>query len=68
MYDIGEIVHDNTILEDINLTDDMDFYMHIVDNKFVPYETEIANSQTSASILVREFDPETWELSPIREI
>ena len=44
MYDIGEIVHDNTILEDINLTDDMDFYMHIVDNKFVPYETEIANS------------------------
>ena len=68
MHDIGEIVHDTTILEDINLADDMEFYIHIVDGKYVPYEREIEHPETSVSILAREFDPETWELSPIKEI
>ena len=40
--DLGAIVHDIEILENIDMADDKDFYMHLLsDNKFIQYEPAI---------------------------
>ena len=68
-HDLGEIVHDTTILDSIYLTDEKEFYIHpLQEGKYFPYEPEIEHSKSSISILIREWDPETWQLSPVKEI
>ena len=68
-YDLGEIIHETTWLSSIYMDDDKEFYMHPAqEGKYIPYTKEISDPQASVSVLVREWDPESWQLSPIREV
>ena len=43
--------------------------MHLLsDNKFIPYEPVIQIPSASIGVLIREFNPETWELGPLFEV
>ena len=63
------MVHDSTVLDSLHLTDDMEFYVHPTqEGKYIPYPKELEHDWASVCVLIREWDPETWQLSPIREI
>jgi hypothetical protein len=66
--DIGDVILDNSSLENQFLYDEKDVYLQIVDpertfefvNDLAPYNV--------FHILIREFDPETWQFGPIYEL
>lgn len=68
MDDIGDVILENSSLEYQYLYDEKDIYMQIVDqertfefvNDLAPYNV--------FHIMIREFNPETWELGPIYEL
>lgn len=67
--DFGSVVNDFDILEDLNLFDDKDIYLQINQpEKLIAYQgTEEADSKR-LHILVREWDPETWQFGPLLEV
>ena len=66
--DIGDVIADNSSLENQFLFDEKDVYMQIVD----PERTfEFINDLSPYNVLhvmIREFDPETWQFGPIYEV
>ncbi len=67
--DFGSVVNEFDLLEDLNLFDDKDFYMQINQpEKMVAYTGSNDVAGKLLHILVREWDPETWQFGPIMEV
>jgi len=70
-HDFGLVIGDNTIVEDLFLFDEKEFYLHVNQpDKFVAYTNDMEDPTGFKSIylLTREWDPETWQFGPIKEI
>jgi Fe2+ transport system protein FeoA len=67
--DFGSVVNDFDILEDLNLFDDKDIYLQINQpEKLVAYKGEDEADGKRLHILVREWDPETWQFGSLMEV
>ena len=68
-HDLGEIVHDTTLLENLYLFDDKEFYLHVNQtDKLVLFDPPIDDPEKSLHLLTREWDPETWQFGEIKEL
>ena len=66
--DIGDVLLDNTSLEYQYLFDEKDIHVQVVDQEMT---FEFVNDHAPFNVfhvMVREFNPETWELGPIYEL
>ena len=70
-HDFGEIVHDSVVVENLQLYDEKEFYLHINQtDTLVKYESENSSVEPEKllHILTREWDPETWQFGPLKEV
>jgi len=70
-HDFGEVISDNTIVEDLFLFDEKEFYLQINQpDKLIAFVHEKEDPTTFKSnyFLTREWDPDTWQFGPITEI
>lgn len=67
--DFGSVVNDFDILEDLNLFDDKEIYLQLNQpEKLLAYSGTDEAESKRLYILIREWDPETWQFGPITEV
>lgn len=61
-HDLGEVIHDVTVLENLHLFDDKDFYIHVNQpDKLVLYDSPaLEDPRRGMVFLTREWHPDTW--------
>ena len=64
-HDIGQIIRDEQIVEKMYFFDGKSIYLQKLCERYVPYP---GGCTESLQVLVREWDPETWALSPLKMI
>ena len=66
--DIGEVIHDCEILENCHLYDEKEIYVHIMDKARTFDFINTHQPDNCYHVLMREWNPETWELGPVMEV
>lgn len=66
--DLGEVIHDCEILENYHLFDEKEIHMQILDKNRSFDFINVNQPDNCYHILLREWNPETWELGPVMEV
>lgn len=66
-YSFGDVINDSDILENCHLFDEKEIYVQIMDPERTFTFTD-GKSDNSLHILIRSWDPSSWELGPLYEI
>ena len=66
--DIGDVISDTSSLENQFLYDEKEIYLQIIDKEKTLDLTNDINKHNAYHILIREFNPSTWELGAIYEV
>ena len=67
--DFGSVINDLDVLEDLNLFDDKEFYLHPNQpEKLVAYTGTDEADGKRLNILVREWDSDSWQFGPLMEV
>jgi hypothetical protein len=66
--DIGDVISDNSSLENQFLYDEKEIYLQIIDKEKTVDLTNEFSKHNSYHILIREFNSQSWELVPIYEV
>lgn len=64
--DLGEVMHDDKTIEECFLYDEKEVFVQRVNVRMQPTLT-IKNDENYLHLLIRVFNPATWELSPIEQ-
>ena len=60
-HNFGDIVYDDTVMENLLLFDEKEFYMQINQpDKLVKYEPALDDQSKILHVLTREWDASTW--------
>ena len=66
--DIGDVISDTSSLENQFLYDEKEIYLQIIDKEKTLDLTNDINKHNAYHILIREFNPSTWDLGAIYEV
>ena len=66
LEDLGEVIADNDIMENFYLYDGKEFLLQVLDPER-NFEF-VTNPNNAYHILIREWNPQTWELGPLKEV
>jgi ABC-type Fe3+/spermidine/putrescine transport system ATPase subunit len=66
--DIGDVICDTSTLENQYLYDEKEIYLQIIDKEKTVDSTGEISQHNAYHIMIREFNPETWQLGPIYEV
>jgi hypothetical protein len=68
MEEFGEVMNDNELVENYYLFDDKEIFLQIVDRTKTFECLNESNPNNAYHILIREWNPETWQLGQLYEV